>query len=120
MGSPDLTALEEHGQVRVFWDDTPLDLFLSTTDFHEAVELKVRHHPLAGHDLPFLGCDDLAVFKAFFDRRKDWADLEAMVRSGQMDPTIVTATLARFLGEDHRRVAEVGAIVRAAEADSGP
>ena len=118
-GERDLAALEEDGQVRVFWDDTPLDVFLSTTDFHDAVELKVRRHPLAGRDLPFLACDDLAVFKAFFDRRKDWADLEAMVRAGQMDPAIVTATLARFLGEDDRRVAEVWAIVREVEADRG-
>ncbi len=28
--------------------------------------------------LPFLSCPDLAVFKVFFNRTKDWADLEAM------------------------------------------
>ena len=33
----DRELLERDGQVRVWWDGTPVDLFLNTTDFHELV-----------------------------------------------------------------------------------
>lgn len=32
-----------------------------------------------------LSCADLAVFKAFFNRTKDWADLEEMRSAGTLD-----------------------------------
>lgn len=47
---------------------------------------------------------DLAVFKAFYNRTKDWADLEEMIaiRSLNVDQTI--GVLLRYLGEDDERV----------------
>ncbi|HAK50743.1 MAG TPA: hypothetical protein DCM54_02395, partial [Gammaproteobacteria bacterium] len=62
-------------QVRVWWDNPPLDLFLNSTEFHSGIEKRVRWETFGGKSLPFLSCFDLAVFKAFFNRTKDWADL---------------------------------------------
>ena len=63
-------ALQRDGQVRLWWDGTPLDLFLNTTDFHEEVSTRIRWEQFAERSIPFLSCNDLAVFKAFFNRIK--------------------------------------------------
>lgn len=97
--------LRRDGQARLRCDGTAVDLFCSTGPFHDEVETRVVHHELFGLQLPFLSCDDLAIFKAFFNRRKDWADLEAMVVTDSIDPATVTATLTAHLGADDDRIA---------------
>ena len=81
----DRALLERDGQARLWWENTPVDVFLNTTEFHEQVATRVHLEPFAGEQLPFLACHDLAVFKAFFNRTKDWADLEAMLTAGSLD-----------------------------------
>jgi hypothetical protein len=44
------------------------------------------------------------VFKAFFDRTKDWADLEEMAAAGTLDVDRVLGVLVRYLGTDDPRV----------------
>jgi hypothetical protein len=96
-------ALLSSGQVRVWWDTTPIDLFLDTTEFHEAVGTGIRWEPFGGIDVPFLACRDLAVFKAFFDRT-DWADLEEMQTAGALDVEAVAGVLVNYLGGNDQRV----------------
>ena len=103
----DRALLGRDGQARLWWGTTPVDVFLSTTVFHEEVANRVRWEPFAGHDLPFLSCDDLAVFKAFFDRTKDWADLEAMRDAGTLDVATVAGVLVRHLGAGDDRIARL-------------
>lgn len=100
----DRALLLRDGQARLWWDTTPVDLFLNTTDFHEALSARVRWEPFAGVELPFLACEDLAVFKAFFNRTRDWADLEAMEEAGTLDVPAVVGVLASFLGSDDERI----------------
>ena len=100
----DVAAVERDGQVRVWWDDTPVDVFTNTTAFHEELGGRVRWEDFAGTSLPFLDCRDLAVFKAFFDRTKDWADLEAMAEAETLDVEAVVGVLARHLGADDDRI----------------
>ena len=100
----DRKILKRDGQVRVWWDKTPLDLFLNSTEFHEGIERRVRWETFAGKSLPFLSCFDLAVFKAFFNRTKDWADLEEMARAQTLDTQRVLAALIEYLGADDERV----------------
>lgn len=71
-------TIDRDGQVRLFWDDNPVDLFFNTTPFHEAAAERIRWEPFADRELPFLSCEDLAVFKVLSNRGKDWVDLEAM------------------------------------------
>jgi hypothetical protein len=103
----DRRRLERDGQARLWWGTTPVDVFLNTTDFHEQVAGRIRWEPFAGAVLPFLACEDLAVFKAFFNRTKDWADLEAMRDAGTLDIPAVAGVLTTFLGSDDDRIARL-------------
>lgn len=105
--SADRALLIRDGQARLWWGTTPVDVFLNTTTFHERAATRVRWEPFAGVMLPFLACDDLAVFKAFFNRTKDWADLEAMHDAGTLDVSAVAGVLATFLGGDDDRIARL-------------
>lgn len=98
------------GQVRVWWERTPIDVFLDTTEFHIDVGSRVRFETLLGVPLPFLSCRDLAVFKAFFDRTKDWADLEEMAAAGALDRPAVAGVLLEYLGADDHRLARLRAL----------
>ena len=104
------TELSRDGQTRVLWDGTPIDLFLNTTSFHGEVMTRVSLEPFEGRMLPFLSCTDLAVFKAFFNRRRDWADIEDMVRARTIDATFVSAIVTEHLGPDDPRLAELRSI----------
>ena len=103
----DRALLARDGQARLWWGTTPVDLFFNTTDFHESVAGRVRWEPFGDAELPFLGCADLAVFKAFFNRTKDWADLEAMREAGTLDVASVAGVLAMYLGGDDERIARL-------------
>lgn len=106
-GPEDVARIEDNGQVRLWWDATPIDVFFNTTDFHERVAERARLEPFMGADVPFLSCRDLAVFKAFFDRTKDWADLEEMASAGALEVEAVLGVLVRYLGGDDHRVERV-------------
>jgi hypothetical protein len=97
----DVAALRRVGQVRLWWQDTPVDLFLNVHSFHQEVAVAVREVAFAGRTIPVLGCTQLAVFKALIGRTKDWADIEAMVERGSVDPAGAAASLARIVGADH-------------------
>ncbi len=100
----DVAVLERDGQIRLWWDQTPVDVFLDTTDFHLEVAQRRQLHEFGARRIPFLGCSDLAVFKAFFNRTKDWADLEEMIAIGSLNVDQTLGVLVRYLGEDDERV----------------
>ena len=98
------SQLSDDGQARLFWDDTPIDIFLSNHPFHDHAEANRRTVPFAGvKDLPVLACGDLAVFKAFFARPKDVVDITAMVRVGAVDLDGLENTVATLLGNANDR-----------------
>lgn len=99
-----VSAIEQDGQVRLWWEGTPVDLFFNTTPFHQQAALRARTEPFGPVELPILACRDLAVFKAFFDRTKDWADLEAMAEAGALDVAAVVGVLVEYLGDADPRV----------------
>jgi len=100
----DLELVERDGQVRIWWDTTPVDIFLNTTEFHSQVAGRARRELFMDRSVPFLSCSDLAVFKAFFNRTKDWADLEEMATAGTLDLDRVVGILVRYLGADDDRI----------------
>jgi len=107
----DVQAAEREGQARVWWEDTPIDVFLDIHRFHDEVARGVRQVPFMDRTIPVLGCTGLAVFKALFDRTKDWADIEAMVEIGTMDIPQAVAWLERMVGPEHpalRRMDSLG------------
>ena len=98
-----MKAVERVGQVRVFWDDNPVDLF-STHAFHDQAEAEIVQVPFADTTIPVLGATELAVFKAFFNRTKDWADIEAMVDAETVDVHRAMGWLVDLLGPDDERL----------------
>ena len=104
-------AVAADGQARVWWDRTPIDLFFNTAAFHEQAAIRVRVESFAGHRVPFLACRDIAVFKAFFDRTQDWADLEQMAAAGTLDTETVATVLAAHLGPDDPRIERLRSLV---------
>ena len=99
--------LTADGQTRLWWEATPIDVFLDTTPFHVAVGERVRWELFGDIELPFIACRDLAVFKAFFDRTRDWADLEEMHAAGSLDVDAVIGVLVRHLSADDHRIARL-------------
>src|SRR5215217_1227343 len=92
-----LATITREGQVRLWWDETPVDLFFDYAPVHR----EAAHHretvPFAGREIPILGPVELAVFKAMFDRTRDWADIEAMLGAGTLDLDAVQETLAEMV-----------------------
>jgi hypothetical protein len=105
-----IQALARDGQVRMWWDETPVDVFLDTTRYHDQLALRTHREPFAGDEIPFLSCGDLAVFKAFFNRTRDWADLEDMCAAGTLELDRVLGVLVEYLGPDDERVARLRAL----------
>ena len=96
--------LERDGQARLWWGETPVDVFLSNHPFHDRAEANRRTVPFAGvDDLPVLACTDLAVFKAFFARPKDAVDVATMVAGGSVDLARLQRTVAKMLGSGDDR-----------------
>jgi hypothetical protein len=100
----DLEVIARDGQVRLFWDDTPVDLFFATHRLHRHASERTEAVPFAGTTIPILSATDLTVFKAFFDRTKDWADIEAMVDAGTVDVHAALGWLVDIVGGDDHRV----------------
>jgi hypothetical protein len=101
----DAREAAEQGQVRLFWDDTPVDLFFSTHPFHDEAAARAIEVPFEGTAIPILGATELAVFKAFFDRTRDWADIEAMLGVGSVDVHRALGWLVDLLGPGDERIA---------------
>ena len=102
---PDGTAeaIAKHGQVRLWWDETPIDLFFDYVPVHADAARHSREVPFAGTDIPILGPVELTVFKVMFDRTRDWADIEAMVSANTLDVDAVRTALGTLLEPGDQR-----------------
>jgi hypothetical protein len=100
-GTEDVIARD--GQVRLWWDGTPVDLFFDYVPVHGDAARNRRRVPFEGIMIPVLGPVELAVFKVMFDRTRDWADIEAMVERGTLDVDAVRAALGPMLDAGDER-----------------
>jgi hypothetical protein len=96
----DVEAVERDGQTRLFWDGVPIDVFLNNLPLHEAVSGAIVWVPLQGRQIPVLDCASLVVFKSFFDRTRDWGDIEAVAMAAPEDIESAAQTLAELVGEE--------------------
>ncbi|MCU1586510.1 MAG: hypothetical protein JWN31_3 [Frankiales bacterium] len=101
----DIKAVRRDGQVRLFWDRTPVDLFFPQHELHGLVAARVLEVPFGGASIPIISATDLAIFKSLFDRGRDWVDIEAMLDYGEVDRREVQRWLIRLLGDVDHRVA---------------
>jgi len=101
------------GQTRLDWDGTPVDLFFDVHDFHREAAGGVRTVAFEARTIPVLGCGALVVFKAMFNRTRDWADIEAMLEARTFDPIEARVTLERLLGPTDEAVVRLAALTDA-------
>jgi hypothetical protein len=116
VAQPEGTAatIAREGQIRLWWDDTPLDLFLDYVPIHEQAARNRRTVPFEDTRIPVLGPTELAVFKVMFDRTRDWADVEAMAAAGTLDTDAVKHALRTLVGAEDPRFARLDdAVARA-------
>ncbi len=113
---PDGTAevIARDGQARLWWDETPLDLFFDSAPVHDAAARHRQTVEFGRAKIPVLGPEELAVFKAMFDRTRDWADIEAMLAAATVDLDAVRATLRTMLADDDHRFARLEESLRRA------
>ena len=102
-------TIARDGQVRLWWEETPVDLFFDYEPIHAEAAANRRFVEFAGTRIPILGPDELALFKAMFDRTQDWADIEAMVAAETLDLPRVRQLLSDLVDEDDPRVARLDA-----------
>ncbi len=106
----DLVTLRRDDQIRLWWDQTPIDLFFAAAEFHYEVAERCRTVPFQGQRIRVLAPEDLATFKVLFDRTKDWLDLQMMWESGTLDTAQVSRQLTALVGDDPRigRLQQIG------------
>lgn len=102
----DVRQISRDGQARVFWERTPIDVFFPQHALHSAVRDRVERVPFGGSTIPILSATDLSIFKALFDRPKDWVDIVEMLTYGEVDIVAVRTWLERIVGARDRRVAK--------------
>jgi hypothetical protein len=98
----DRRTVVDDEQVRLWWDDTPIDVFFAAHPFHLAAGRRSRAVDFDGTEIQVLAANDLAVFKVLFDRPKDWVDIATMIDSATLDVAAVVDAAAVLLGEDDR------------------
>jgi hypothetical protein len=106
-----IAQVKRDGQARLDWDGTPIDVFLNNLPLHEKVASGVVWVPLEGRDAPVLDCASLVIFKAFFDRTRDWADLEAVAQATPEHIQAAAATISELVGPDDPAVGRLESLV---------
>jgi hypothetical protein len=105
-------VVSRDGQVRVFWDATPIDLFFAYDPFHEAAAKATRAVPFADGTIPILAAEHLVVCKAIFDRPKDWVDVEALLAlETELDAAEVLRWVGRIAGDTDPRYDRIAAVL---------
>ncbi|HEY5815609.1 MAG TPA: hypothetical protein VIS95_04645 [Solirubrobacterales bacterium] len=107
----DIAKVKRDGQARLDWGGTPIDVFLNNIPLHDAVAGSILWVQLEGRDVPVLDCASLTIFKAFFDRTKDWADIEAIAIATPEDIEGAAETIADLVGEDDPAVEKLKALL---------
>lgn len=96
----------EEGQFRGTVAGLRVDVFVPALRYYRELEQRRRHVVLLGRPLWILGPEDLVVLKMMFFRRKDLADVEAVVRDAgpTLDLGWIRRTLTRLARRGDERV----------------
>ncbi len=106
-----LATIRDRGQDRLRWGDMPIDLFFPQHEFHATVAARATRKPFRAITIPVITPTDLTVFKALFNRRKDWPDIEAMLRAGAVDVPEALRWVEAILGKDHPSYSRLAELV---------
>jgi hypothetical protein len=113
-GADEKGVVERDGQCRLWWGQTPVDVFFAYDALHAAMRGALRREPFAGTTIPVLAPEHLAICKALFNRPKDWLDIEQIIVSVEdLDVAEIRTWLERIIGrEDPRRLRVEGLLAR--------
>lgn len=101
---PDKADIAREGQARMWWNATPIDLFFSYDEFHDAMRIATRNVAFGSITIPILTPEHLLVAKAVFDRSKDWLDIEQMlIAVDELDVKEVLRWMNHLVGESDPR-----------------
>jgi hypothetical protein len=107
-------AIRRDGQGRVWWGETPIDLFFAYDAFHSAADQSAVEVPFADGTIRVLSAEHLTVCKAVFDRPRDWVDIEAMLDLGtDLDTAEVLRWVGRVAGDEDPRYDRIAALLTA-------
>ncbi len=114
-------AIEHHGQTRLYWDRTPLDLFFSYDPLHDSSMERRRRVDFGGDEIHVLSAEDLMIYKIVFDREKDWRDLAEVVfaTDGELDLDYVRHWIGRIVDDADPRPARFERLVESGGQDLG-
>jgi len=108
--------LERDGQGRIQSGMFPVDLFLTNMALHSEARDRVRTVPFAETSIPVLSALDIVIFKAMFDRTKDWADIEAVFAAEAVALHEVRDELTKLVGPADHRLSRLAAAAEAGRA----
>ena len=75
--------ISRDGQVRLFWERTPIDVFFSYDALHESSMARRRIVDFGADRIHVLSAEDLVVYKAIFNREKDWRDIAEIIYAAE-------------------------------------
>lgn len=106
-------------QVRVRWAGTPIDLFFAYDALHRSSMERRRRVDFYGDPIHVLSAEDLIVYKATFDRSKDWADIAGILFASPMplDLDYVRSWLERIDDDRRSRLARLERLIASGGAE---
>lgn len=107
----DAQLVERDGQMRVWWDAVPVDVFFGFHPFHDQLAANARRVAFADTDIPVIDGADLVVCKAMFNRSKDWVDIEAIASDGRADLDHARRWLTELIGPETPQLAQLDKII---------
>ena len=104
--------VQREGQARVFWEETPVDMFFAYDPFHDAAADARRDVPFAETTIPVLSASHLVVCKVVYNRARDWVDIDAMLAADEpLDVAEVLRWVGRIAGDTDPRYERIVALL---------
>ena len=108
----DVRTAHREGQVRLWWERNPIDIFLAYDQLHEEMRTHKRMVPFGEERIPILAPEHLLACKALFARPKDWLDIEQiLVTVEDLDASDALRWVERGAGDDDPRLTKLRALV---------
>ncbi len=107
------------GQFRGTIGNMRVDVFVPAISYYAELADRRRQVPLLGRPVWILGAEDLVVLKLMFYRRKDLADIEAILRDqgAALDRGFVRTKLAELVGPADERLGAFADIAHDVDTD---
>lgn len=96
----------ERGDAIGYFDLMRVDLFFSSIELHERASERTVTVTLMGRPVRILSPEDTVILKLFFNRGKDWVDVERLVarRGAALDRAEIRRWLVDGVGEEDDRI----------------